>query len=151
MSQLKQWDPFRELDDFSNKLSGLFGNRLGLRPGEDSNGWTRSDWAPAVDIVEDANGYTINAELPQVNKEDVKVTVENGLLTIRGERKFEREQKDKKFHRVERSYGTFVRTFRVPNDADGTKIKASYKDGVLQVTLPKSAEAAPKTIEIEAS
>ena len=153
MSQITRWDPFRELDNFSNRLSTLFGDRLGVRSGEESNGWTRSDWAPAVDIVEDTNGYAITAELPQVNKEDVDVTVENGVLTIKGERKFERkeEDKDKKYHRVERAYGTFVRSFRVPTDADGTKIKAAYKDGVLTVTLPKSEAAAPKKIAIDAS
>lgn len=147
MKQLTYWDPFRELDGFSS----LLGNRCGQR--QDATSWTQTDWTPAVDIVEDRKGYVISAELPQVDKNDVSLTVENGVLTLQGERTFEKTEDDKeqKVHRVERAYGSFTRSFRVPTDADGSKITASYKDGVLQVTLPKSEEAAPKAIRIEAN
>jgi HSP20 family protein len=99
---------------------------------------TTSTWAPLVDITEDDKEYLIKVELPEIKKEDVKVTVENGTLTISGERKFEKEEKDKKYHRVERAYGSFVRSFALPEGTDGSKVSADYKDGVLKVHLPKS-------------
>jgi HSP20 family protein len=102
-----------------------------------------------VDISENDKEYFINVELPGVNKEDVRVTVENGLLTITGERKEEKEEKGKKFHRVERMYGTFLRTFTLPDGAAGDKISAEFKDGILKVRLPKSEEAKPKSIEVK--
>jgi HSP20 family protein len=151
MNNLIQWDPFRELEEFSSKLGNIFGGRYGLRSGsgDGNREWVR-EWAPLVDICEDDKEYVIKADLPDVTKEDLKVTVENGVLAIRGERKFEREEKDKdkKFHRVERAYGTFVRSFRVPEEADPGKIKADFKNGVLRVSLPKSEKTAPKQIEI---
>jgi HSP20 family protein len=107
-----------------------------------------ADWAPAVDIIEDDKAYVIKAELPEVKKEDVKVTVQEGVLTIQGERKQEKEEKGKKFHRIERTYGTFVRTFTVPDDADETNVMAEFKDGVLLVSLPKSEKAKPRAIEV---
>jgi HSP20 family protein len=107
-----------------------------------------ADWAPAVDIIEDDKAYVIKAELPEVKKEDVKVTVQEGVLTIQGERKQEKEEKGKKFHRIERTYGTFVRNFTVPDDADETNVMAEFKDGVLLVSLPKSEKAKPRAIEV---
>jgi hypothetical protein len=98
-----------------------------------------------VDITEDDKEYLIKAELPEVKKEDVKVTVENGTLTITGERKFEKEEKGKKYHRMERAYGSFMRSFTLPEGAAGDKVSADFKDGVLKVHLPKSAEAKPKS------
>jgi HSP20 family protein len=102
-----------------------------------------------VDITEDEKEYLIKAELPEVKKEDVKVTVENGVLTMTGERKFEKEQKDKKYHRIERSYGSFMRSFSLPEAAAGDKVSAEFKDGVLKVHLPKSPEAKPKSIDVK--
>jgi HSP20 family protein len=91
----------------------------------------------------------IKVELPEIKKEDVKVTVENGTLTISGERKFEKEEKDKKYHRVERAYGSFVRSFALPGGTDGSKVSAEFKDGVLKVHLPKTEQAKPKAIEVK--
>ena len=102
-----------------------------------------------ADITEDDKEYLIKAELPEMRKEDVKVTVENGVLTISGERKFEKEEKKKKYHRVERGYGTFMRSFALPDDADFNKVNAEFKDGVLTVHVPKTEHAQPKQIEVK--
>ncbi len=147
---LIKWDPFRELEDMSNRLNRVFGRPLArLEP--NSEMLTMADWTPSADISETDTAYLIKAEIPGVNKEDVKVTIENGMLTIQGERKMEKEEKDKKFHRIERSYGSFMRSFRVPDDADESAVKAEFKDGVLNVTLTKSAKAKPKAINVSVS
>ena len=112
---------------------------------------TVAEWAPLVDIVEDAKEYLIKAELPEVKKEEIKVGVQDDVLTITGERKYEKEEKGKKYHRVERAYGSFARSFTVPEDADGAKVTAEFKDGILKVHLPKTEEAKPKTIEVKVS
>jgi HSP20 family protein len=108
-----------------------------------------ADWTPSVDISETDGEYQIKAEIPDVKKEDVKVTLEDGVLTIQGERKQEKEEKGKKFHRIERSYGSFVRTFSLPDVIDEEKVKAEFKDGVLNLHLPKSEKAKPKAIEVK--
>jgi HSP20 family protein len=147
MNALTKWNPFRELEDMQNRLSSLFG-RTPLR-GFGEEAMTVSEWTPLVDIAEDDKEYLIKAELPEVKKEDVKVTVENGVLTITGERKFEKEEKGKKYHRVERGYGSFMRSFTLPEGTAGDKISAEFKDGVLKVHLAKSAEAKPKSIDVK--
>ena len=110
-----------------------------------------TEWAPPVDITEDDKEYLIKTELPEVRKEDVKVTVENGILSISGERKFEKEAKGKKYHRVERAYGNFVRSFGLPDDVDANKVDAKFSDGVLTVHVAKSEAAKPKQVEIKVS
>ena len=110
---------------------------------------TVAQWSPLVDIMEDEKEYLIQAELPDMKKEDVRLTVENGVLAISGERKFEKEEKGRKYHRIERAYGRFVRSFSLSEDADGSKVTANFKDGVLQVHLPKSVKAKQKTVEIK--
>ncbi len=148
MSVLAKWDPLRELDDFSNRLSSVF-ERSPVQK-RDENGWfIQGKWAPLVDISEDEQEYLIKAELPGIEKDQVKVTVENGILLITGERTSEHEEKNRKYHRVERSYGSFIRSFSLPDDADGTKVKAEFKNGVLKVHLPKDENAKPKSIEIK--
>ena len=106
---------------------------------------------PALDVVEEKDQYVLKADLPGINKEDIKVSVENGVLTIEGERKSETEHKDKQIHRVERSYGRFVRSLNLGTNVDNSKIRASYKDGVLQLMVPKSEAAKPKAIDIQVS
>ena len=108
-----------------------------------------AEWAPLVDISEDDKEYRIKVELPEIKKEDVKVTAEEGTLTITGERKFEKEEKGKKYHRVERSYGSFVRNFSLPDDASPGKVTAEFKDGVLSVHLAKTQRAKPTHIEVK--
>ena len=107
------------------------------------------DWVPRVNIAETEKAFEIKAEIPEVNKEDVKVTVHNGVLTIQGERKQEKEEKGKKFHRVERLYGSFTRSFTLPDNVDETKISALFKDGILNLQIQKTEEAKPKSIEVK--
>lgn len=147
---LVKWDPFRELEDVSNSLNRFFG-RSAARTESDRGMLAVADWMPSVDISETDTAYLIKAEIPDVKKEDVKVTIQDGMLTIQGERKLDKEEKGKKFHRIERSYGSFVRSFQVPDDADETAVKAEFKDGMINVTLPKSAKAKAKAINVTVS
>ena len=145
---LVRWDPFRELEEVSDRLNRMFARTAASR----TNGKETmivADWTPSVDISETEQEYQIKAEIPDVKKEDVKVTVEDGVLTIQGERKHEKEEKGKKFHRIERSYGSFVRTFSLPDVIEEEKVKAEFKDGVLNLHLPKSEKAKPKAIEVK--
>ena len=144
----KSWDPFQELNEMHNRLTSFLGRGHWPR-GNGEEGITVADWSPVVDISEDSAGYLIHAELPGLKREEVQVTVEDGVLTIKGERKVEKEQKDKKFHRVERSYGSFVRSFSLPEGCDPAKVDAEFKDGVLNVHLAKGQKTQPKSIEIK--
>ena len=108
-------------------------------------------WAPPVDIYENGDNLVLKAELPGINADDVEIRVEDNTLYLKGERKFEKEVKEQNYHRVERSYGTFTRTFSLPNSIDSDKVAANYKDGVLTLTMPKKEEAKPKTIKINVS
>ena len=141
------------MDDIQRRMSSLLDwspslfRRSNLTPEEET--LTVTEWAPLVDIAEDDKEYLIKAELPEVQKEDVKVTVENGTLTISGERKAETEEKGRKFHRIERYYGRFERSFSIPDDAEGDHVKAEFKDGILRVHLAKSEKARPRQIEVK--
>ena len=148
INTLTRWEPLREMEDFQNRLSNFFGRPMRRSNGHGREDITLADWTPAADITEDEKEYLITAELPEMKKEEVKVTVENGVLTISGERKFEKEEKKKKYHRVERGYGTFMRSVTLPEDADANKVKAEFKNGLLRVHLPKSEKAKPKEIEV---
>jgi HSP20 family protein len=108
-----------------------------------------TQWSPLVDITEDEKEYLIQAELPDMKKEDVRLTVEDEVLSISGDRKFEKEEKGRKYHLIERAYGSFVRSFSLSEDADGSNVTANFKDGVLQVHLPKSIKAKQKAVEIQ--
>ncbi len=147
---LVKWDPFRELEDVSNRLNRLFW-RSPIRSRSDRELFAATDWTPSVDISETETAYLIKAEIPGVNKEDVKVTIQDGMLTIQGERKMEKEEKDKKFHRIERSYGSFVRSFTLPDNVDESAVQAEFKNGMLNVTLTKSAKAKSKSVNISVS
>lgn len=149
MNVITRWDPFRELDELQTRLSALFGRAPVRKNGSKDEALAVAEWAPVVDIVEDENEYLIKAELPEVKKEEVKVTVQDDVLTISGERMFEKEEKGRKYHRMERAYGSFARSFTLPEDADGEKVAAEFKDGVLKVHLPKSEQAKPKSIEVK--
>ncbi|MGM0768278.1 MAG: Hsp20/alpha crystallin family protein [Pseudomonadota bacterium] len=149
MSNLTRWNPVSEFDDLMSRYNRLFGltRTNGEREGKDL--FSRSDWAPAVDIKETPEAFTIEAELPGMSKDDVKVTVHDGVLSIQGERKHEEETNDKKHHRIERVYGSFLRRFTLPENVDDGSIKASFKDGVLSLTLQKAEPAEPKAIEVD--
>ena len=150
MRALTQWDPFRELEHFTRHLASAMNRPVPERRDDQRDEWLLSaDWAPSVDILEDDKAYTIKADLPEVKKEDVRVSVENGVLVISGERHAEKEEKDRRYRRIERSHGSFVRSFTVPEDADAAKVSAAFKDGMLVVTLPKTEAAKPKNIEVK--
>ncbi|MSU21669.1 MAG: Hsp20/alpha crystallin family protein [Pedosphaera sp.] len=149
MNALTRWDPFKEMDDLQRRLTSIFGLAPQRAANSTEETMTVAQWLPLVDITEDDKEYLIKAELPVVKKDEVKVAVESGVLTISGERRFEKEEKDKKYHRVERAYGSFVRIFSLPDNADDSKVSAEFNDGVLTVRLTKSEKARPKSIEVK--
>jgi HSP20 family protein len=148
-SPAKQKLNMNEMEEMQNRLASLFGGRLPLRKRSREEGFPLTEWTPVVDIAEDDKEYTISAELPGLNKEDVKATVEGGVFSITGERKVEEEEKNKNYHRIERSYGTFTRSFTLPEGVSSDKISAEFKDGVLKVHLPKDEKVKPKSIDVK--
>jgi HSP20 family protein len=144
------WNPLREIDEAQNRSHLFF---LGDFPSRMGSGEIPSlavaDWSPEVDISEDDHGYLLKADLPEMKKDDVRVTVEDGILSLSGERKCEKEDQKKKFHRIERSFGTFRRSFTLPEDADSTKVTAEFRDGVLKVHLPTTPIARSKANEVK--
>lgn len=143
-----QWNPLKDRDELESRLATMFGTREATGHGG-KEALTVAQWSPLVDITEDEKEYLIKAELPEMKKEDVRLTMEDDVLAISCERRFEKEEKGKKYHRIERAYGSFVRSFSLPEDADGSTVSADYKDGVLHVHLPKSEKSKPKAIEIK--
>ena len=151
MNALARWNQLKELEALRHGLGSLYGRSpLHLPEGQEEQ-IAVPEWAPLVDISEDDKEYLIKAELPELKKEDVKVTAEEGTLTITGERKFEKEEKGKRYHRIERAYGSFGRSFSLPDDASPAKVSAEFKDGVLTVHLVKTAKAKPQQIEVKVS
>src|SRR5208283_5215015 len=144
-----RWEPFRDLvtaqRDFDRMFREAFTGQLG-----DAELSTRS-WAPPVDIYETEDAIVLKAELPGIDPKDVEVRVEDNTLYLKGERNYEKEVKEQNYHRVERSYGSFARSFSLPNSISAEKVKAEYKDGLLTLTMPKREEAKPKTIKIDVS
>jgi HSP20 family protein len=152
MNTLAHWNQFKELEALHNSLGSLFGRPQVPRPeGYEETPMRVAEWAPLVDISEDAQEYLIKAELPEVKKEDVKITMEDGTLTISGDRKYEKAENGKKYHRVERAYGSFGRSFSLPDDASPAKVTADFKDGVLQVHLAKNEKPRPQQVEVNIS
>lgn len=144
---LVRWTPFSEIDALFNRvMPATFARRHGLTQSE--NGDMLTAWAPSADISETEKEYLIRAELPAVKKEDVKVTVDGGMITIEGERKQHKEEKDEKSIRVESLYGTFIRTFQLPDDVKIDDIRCTDKDGVLTIHMPKSAKSKSKARQI---
>lgn len=140
-------DPFfREME---NRMRRVFGEGLGrlIEPAAEEN-WTLTAWSPACDIYETENEIIVKADLPDMKKDDIKVTLENNVLMIKGEKKFEEETKKENYHRFERRYGEFLRTFTLPNFADANHINAEYKDGTLKVMIGKKEEAKPKQVAV---
>ena len=141
MTVITRINPFRELAGFLENFADT-----GIDSGKDQLAF--GTFAPAVDVYEDEHNLVLKLEVPGVNEEDLNVSLENNTLTVRGERKFENEEKKENFHRIERQYGAFTRTFRLPNTVDTEKVEAGYDKGILKITLAKRAEAKPKTIKI---
>ena len=145
-----RFDPFREMAQMQDRINRIFGDAYTRRHDDDLT--QRGEWFPAVDIYENANQeIVLKAELPGIVREDIDVRVENNTLTLRGERKRDTEVKQEQFHRVERSYGSFSRSFSLPSRIDTDQVRAEFKDGVLAITLPVKAEAKPRQIEVALS
>ena len=139
-----RWNPVREIENLHARMDQLIAS---WPDGEEA--MTVSDGSPLVDILEQNGKYLLKAEVPEVKKEDLKVRVEDGTLQIVGERKSEKEEKGKKFHRIERSYGNFERSFSLPEDVDASKVTSDFRDGILQIHLPKTQAAKAKAIEMK--
>src|ERR1051325_4759821 len=143
-------NPLRQIDQAQNRSSPFFfGDFLNRTGSSEIHSLAVADWSPEVDISEDDQGYLLKADLPEMKKDDVRVIVEDGILSVSGERKCQKEDQKKKFHRIERSFGTFRRSFTLPEDADSTKVTAEFRDGVLKVHLPTTPIARSKAIEVK--
>ena len=153
MSSLIRWEPFRDLVSLRDRMDRLFGDFAGR--GWPTQGWpteeglTAGMWNPPVDVYETKDSIVLKADLPDVKKEEVDISVEGNILTLRGERKREKEVKEKDFYRMERSYGAFSRSFTLPGSVDADRIEADFAGGVLKVTLPKREESKPKQIKVK--
>jgi HSP20 family protein len=144
MNTIDRWDPFRNLSTLQEQVNRLF--ETSYRGRSDNSALTT--WAPAVDIYETENELVLKADLPDVNEQDLDIQIENNMLTIRGERKFDHEVKEDNYLRIERTYGAFSRSFSLPNTVNPEAIKAEYKNGVLRVELPKRAESKPRQVKV---
>jgi len=144
---LVRWKPIRDManmqDEMNHAFASIFGPRSGYGGTEDTGSWN-----PDVDIVEDNDQVSVSVDLPGINKEDIQVQVEDNVLTIKGERKFAKDENQKNYHHMKRAYGSFYRTFSLPSTVAGDKIKANYKNGVLNIELPKIEDVKPKEIPI---
>src|SRR3954470_11183806 len=145
---ITRWDPFRDVNSLNNTLNRLFQSNLDVNRGSDEL-MTSGTFVPAVDIYENEHNITLKLEVPGVNQNDIDIRLENNTLTVRGERKFESEEKEENFHRIERRYGSFSRSFTLPNTVNTDDVKANYVNGVLKIQLAKRAEAKPKQIKVE--
>jgi HSP20 family protein len=146
MTVLTRWEPFREYATLQDRINRVF--RDSYRSASQDDSLTTSSFAPAVDVYEDEHKLTLKIEVPGINEQDIDVRVENNTLTVHGERKIEKEEKEENYRRVERQYGRFTRTFTLPQIVDSENVSASYDKGVLNISLPKKAEAKPKQIKV---
>lgn len=145
-----RWDPFRDLEELTERLTRLLGRPAPRAGGEDEH-LRLPDWVPPVDIAETPDAYVLEVELPEVSAKDVKVSVQDGVLRLEGERRQRPPEPDARLHRVERAYGCFVRSFVLPDNVDEGRLEATFKDGVLTVRMPKSEQARPRAIEVKAA
>ena len=143
---ITRWRPSRDVVSVQDEMNRLFDDIFGQRPVRVQ--WTDGVWNPSVDVTEDKDSLVVKAEMPGLNKDDVKISVQDSILTLKGEKKQEKEEKETDYHRIERSYGSFCRSFQLPTTVKADKIKANYKDGVLSIILPKTEEVKPKEIPI---
>ncbi len=143
-----RWNPFRELESFQRRMNRLFEDEFGRAPAKENELYA-CDWTPSVDIFEDKENVVLTAEVPGLSKEEIDIQVSDNQLTIRGERKMEHEESKEGYRRVERCYGTFSRSFNLPDTIDQENIQAAYEEGVLKVTLPKMEKAKPRQIDVD--
>jgi HSP20 family protein len=146
MTQITRWDPLRDLATMQNRLNRFVRESYSPEGPEDT--LTTTSFAPPVDIYEDEHNITLKLEVPGIDEKDIDVSIENNTLTVRGERKFEKEEKEENFRRVERQYGSFTRSFTLPSSVDSGQVSAIYEKGVLKIQLGKKAEAKPKQIKV---
>lgn len=144
---ITKWDPFRDLMVLRDRMNRLFEDLVSAPRFEDSE-IIQSTWSPAVDIYETENELVLTAELPGVDEKDVEIKIEDNTLTLKGERKFEKETKEENYHRIERAYGSFFRSFSLPNYIDQEKISAEFENGLLKVHMPKKPEVKPRKVKI---
>ena len=149
MKTLARWDPWREFETLQERINRIFDTSLLRRYMGEEEGLETGSWVPAIDVIDNRDHYLVRADLPGVSKDDIEVDVSDGTLTIKGEKKRETKEEGDNYIRVERTYGTFVRSFTLPDDVDSDKIKASYENGVLELVIPKKEEAKPKKIKVE--
>ena len=150
MNKLITWNPLREMEEAQNRFNPFFLAEFPNRMGSgEIHSLAVADWSPEVDISQDDHEYLLKADLPEMKKDEVRVTVEDDILCVSGERKSVKEDQKKKFHRIERSFGNFRRSFTLPDDADSTKVTAEFRDGVLKVHLPTTARPKTKAIEVK--
>ena len=144
---LTKWDPFKDLLTLQDRMNRLFDESVrNVKPGDEA--LSSAIWSPAVDIYETDDEVVVKAELPEINQKDIDIQIENNTVTLRGERKFNKETKKENFHRIERAYGSFSRSFTLPSTIDQEKIRADYKDGILKISMPKREETKPKQIKV---
>lgn len=146
MTVIARWDPFREFSTLQDRMNRLFRESYGPEGRDES--LTTSQFAPPVDVYEDEHNVVLKVEVPGIDEKNIDVQVENNVLTVHGERKVEKEEKEENFRRIERQYGSFTRTFTLPSTVDAERIQADYDKGVLKIVLPKKAEAKPKQIKV---
>ena len=144
MTVLTRWDPFREFTTLQDRMNRLFRDNYG----EGQEALSTSTFAPPVDVYEDEHNVTLKIEVPGIDEKDIDVRIENNLLTVHGERKFEKEEKEENFRRVERQYGSFTRSFTLPSTVNPEQVQAHYDKGILKIQLAKKAEAKPKQIKV---
>lgn len=148
MVRLRVWDPWRDFGSLQERINKMFDDTMRSVPTGDEELATGA-WSPPVDIHETDDSFVVSADLPGLNKDDIEIGIEDNTLIIKGEKKFEEKVPRDKYLRVERTYGEFVRSFSLPQNVDSTKIKATFRDGILDLTLPKKEEAKPKRIAVE--
>jgi len=144
----KKWEPFKDLISIQERMNQLFDDTFSSRP-HGAEEFSKGSWSPPVDIYETASNVVLKAEIPGMSQEDIDIKIEDNTMVLKGERKFEKESSDETYYRIERSYGTFVRSFTLPNSVDQGGVRASYELGVLKIVMPKKEEKKPKSIKVQ--
>ncbi len=145
---MKKWDPFRDLLSIQDRMNQLFNETRAMRE-EGEEGFCKGNWSPPVDIYESGSDVVLKAEIPGISQDEIEIKIEDDTLVLKGERKFRKKTDDENYYRIERSYGTFVRSFTLPNSVDQDDVKATYEDGVLKIVMSKKQEKEPKSIKVK--
>ncbi|MBP8625474.1 MAG: Hsp20/alpha crystallin family protein [Syntrophorhabdaceae bacterium] len=145
MAELALWQPLKEMERIRKEMDNIWDTFFDRTPGK---GYGVSEWLPSLDVSETKNNYIVNAEIPGIDPKEVEISLNDNILTIKGEKKQEKEEENENYHVIERSYGGFTRSLRLPGQIQGDKVKATYKNGILKITLPKTEEAKKKEIKV---